>query len=573
MENNIKKILSDHEDDESQLQVLKSLEKNIMIEAPAGYGKTKTLISKIKIMLIKHEIPKYKKILCLTFSVNAAYKIKKDIQKSFANSDFSPEDHLVIGNFHSLSRSILRKYGYLRIEELRDINELKNCSSQELLHDSELNESEKKVISEMISCIHDGYLPTNFSKDLLSKYNSIVEKLIKRRKTITYDAILTFTIELLINHTSIKEFYTNYFNTIIIDEFQDTNILSWTLTKLLFTEQTRKIFLGDSLQRIYGFIGAIPNLIDLAVEEYSMKYIPLMTNHRFANNINLLRLEKNIRENANNPQQPHITDNSKINFSYLDTQKEEAIEISKIVQCITNNSSTAKIAILVKQRGANIDVIKTYLEKHEISYFDGLFTDDDVNYIEFHSICLDHFYINYEQDRVFLKKDIKGFCNEIFNLYSGNNSRSFIILLQAALIDITSERNYFFRNELIIDLFLNNGLKNYLDKIDSQITITTVHSSKGLEWDYVILPDMEQGLFPNYLGLCQRNNCLHKRNCNLKISDSNEESFIEEISIFYVAITRAKKDIFFTASKSQIYYSKYKKVNLSCLLQLPGIIW
>ncbi|WP_225370278.1 UvrD-helicase domain-containing protein [Methanobrevibacter arboriphilus] len=56
-----------------------SEESRVIVEAPAGYGKTKTLISKIAYLICDKYIKNSKKILILTFSVNAAYKIKKDI--------------------------------------------------------------------------------------------------------------------------------------------------------------------------------------------------------------------------------------------------------------------------------------------------------------------------------------------------------------------------------------------------------------------------------------------------------------------------------------------------------------
>lgn len=76
IENRIKVL---HCGDEKQLEVIFSDAQRLLVEAPAGYGKTKTMISKIAYMLACNELPNPKKILALTFSVNAAYKIKKDV--------------------------------------------------------------------------------------------------------------------------------------------------------------------------------------------------------------------------------------------------------------------------------------------------------------------------------------------------------------------------------------------------------------------------------------------------------------------------------------------------------------
>jgi len=68
-----------HSGDEKQLEVIFSESKRLIVEAPAGCGKTKTMISKVAYLLATGKISHPKKILALTFSVNAAYKIKKEL--------------------------------------------------------------------------------------------------------------------------------------------------------------------------------------------------------------------------------------------------------------------------------------------------------------------------------------------------------------------------------------------------------------------------------------------------------------------------------------------------------------
>ena len=123
---------------------------------------------------------------------------------------------------------------------------------------------------------------------------------------------------------------------------------------------------------------------------------------------------------------------------------------------------------------------------------------------------------------------------------------------------------------LIKDSFEHNGLKQYMEYLDSNIVISTVHAAKGLEWDYVIIPDMEQDLFPNWHGLC--GSCKYRGDCNIIISSDNKKNFLEELSVFYVAVTRAKKQVFFSASKSQITLYGERQKNISCFMKLPGMI-
>lgn len=73
------KIAAQHEGDEKQLEVIFSDSPRLIVEAPAGYGKTTTMISRIAYLFASGKIPNPKRILGLTFSVNAALKIKREV--------------------------------------------------------------------------------------------------------------------------------------------------------------------------------------------------------------------------------------------------------------------------------------------------------------------------------------------------------------------------------------------------------------------------------------------------------------------------------------------------------------
>lgn len=119
--NDIEEIIREcHGGDESQMDIIVSDEPRLVVEAPAGCGKTTTMVSKVAYIIAMGKIPKNKKILALTFSVNAAYKMKKDISKKLPAMGLeqvkSPDDLnklMYISNFHGLSRRILSLYGYL----------------------------------------------------------------------------------------------------------------------------------------------------------------------------------------------------------------------------------------------------------------------------------------------------------------------------------------------------------------------------------------------------------------------------------------------------------------------------
>jgi len=231
---------------------------------------------------------------------------------------------------------------------------------------------------------------------------------------------------------------------------------------------------------------------------------------------------------------------------------------------------------LVKQRGPNIGQIIHSFEENKVSYFYGLFTDEDISYIDFHKKCLFEFICLINSSNLITKK---------LSILHISSIRDFYASSQAPLINALLDLLNIFWNKLFVDFpFLSNeekvnliketfehySLKQYIEYVKTNVIISTVHAAKGLEWDYVILPDIEQDLFPNWMGLCQ--NCTNKTDCRLIITDQNEKKFLEELSVFYVAITRARKQVFFSASNYQIgnYNSQWKK-NISCFLKLPGL--
>lgn len=123
------------------------------------------------------------------------------------------------------------------------------------------------------------------------------------------------------------------------------------------------------LTRIYGFIGAVPNLLSRAQSYFKLKLISLDKNYRFASNENMLQLDKIIRQNAVTPFQNPSALSSKVEFNIYEDQVKEALEVVIKSQEIQRQYPTSKVAILAKQRGPNIEhIIKTF-DHNKISFF------------------------------------------------------------------------------------------------------------------------------------------------------------------------------------------------------------
>lgn len=589
----INKIEEIHSNDQTQIDAIYSKSNRLLIEAPAGYGKTKTMISKIAYLIASRQLNSNKKILGLSFSVNAAFKIKKDVANKLPmllnNLDFNINDKLFISNYHGLCRKILNNYGYLLHENFRKANDLGNINDRSYEDLMRLNVGLDNREANLIININEAVKNINnenfrFIQDKWDEYISVVSKKLVSNEYLPYNAIIIFTIHLLQKYEEIKKFYQSYFEIIIVDEFQDTNILSLLLLDNFIRADTQVVFIGDPLQRIYGFIGAIPNLLEKSKRIYRMDAIKLDKNYRFKDNLQMLQLEKNIRANAEDLSNPTILQEASIPLEILNNQREEAVWVANKASELIKGQ-TSQIAILARSRNKNIDeVIRVFKEK-DINYFYGLYTDDDPWYVSFHKECNSKLSEMLQYEKNITKGFLRRYFMEIESLYSGSQNlivESLLKLLNIFLDRIMTEYSEL-RNEnkinLIIETFNNNALKQNLEYVQESVVVATMHAAKGLEWEYVILPDMEQYVFPSYNGFCG--------NCNFKLNKTrgllckpdfnvftqkDENQYLEELSVFYVAITRARRQVYFSASKKRINSSgEEKNSKLSCFSLLEGV--
>ena len=585
----IHEVLSaQHGGDLKQLEVIFSDAKRVLVEAPAGCGKTTTMVSRVAYLISQRVLPINKKILVLTFSVNAAYKMKKDVYEKLPDlgieESSGPQNLnklLTITNYHGLARRVLRNYGYLLQSALSQIDNLDSVDDSEwslekVLHEKHIvltPEEKQRVISfsKSVKSHDEASVDRNFEE-----YNKIIINKFLPCGCLSYNSYLSLVIELFSKKTVLLAFYQKLFPMIIIDEFQDTNVLSWKLVQQLINDDSHLLFMGDSLQRIYGFIGAIPNLMEDACDVFEMKRIELDKNYRFASNNNMLYLDKNIRENARNPLAPAIACNANVKMHIADIQENEVAWIVNELQ--TEHKRTA---ILVQQssNNYNLEILLNALDEEDISFFYALFSDEDEHYIDFHRTAERIFNETIDSSRSHRISSglLNLVCKRIEIEYKNADSKlidALIQLTKAFFRRVVNDYRFLENDEKIAyikDAFESRSLKQNMDAIDVDLFVSTVHGAKGLEWDKVIIPDMEQLLFPNYPSLCMdcfmnQTNNQEKDMCRIAVNRFEPiNKFLEELSVFYVAVTRTRGDLVFTSSKKGIKIRIHKSKPLQAV--------
>ena len=89
-----------------------------------------------------------------------------------------------------------------------------------------------------------------------------------------------------------------------------------------------------------------------------------------------------------------------------------------------------------------------------------------------------------------------------------------------------------------------------MEYVNSQVILSTVHGSKGLEWDFVIICDVEQWVFTYTCKDCPSKSTQDGLLCKLpqNIPEQMIGTLLDDLCVFYVALTRAKKQAFISAS-------------------------
>ena len=580
------KIELEHEGDERQLEIIFSEEPRIIVEAPAGYGKTTTMISRIAYLYATGKIPNPKKVLGLTFSVNAALKVKREIAKKLpqyigtSNNPVLVEERVTVTNFHGFCKMVLRKYGYLRSQYLKkDINLMKAYGRTDIEKQPEIQKllgyEDWNFIKTIELEIERSQIPD--MKDII-RYNNIVIQKMLINDCITHDAVILLTIELFNMYPKIKEFYLKYFPLIVVDEFQDTNCIAWELLKSLIGTETQLLFLGDSLQRIYGFIGALPDIMRVATDEFSMKSVIMNKNYRFRNNQQMLLLDANIRANAATAFKPHITEKAKLPGFWGTEQKKESEEVAHKILALQAEDDNLRMAILFRARGNNAEVFEETLKENSIEYFYGMYTDEDQVYVDFHNHCRNIFITQFGKTHSITKRQLLSFAEKVEESFDSKDQKatsSLITLLRALIekvntdyFELQSDEKY----ELLLDVFENHQLKQAMEYVKTNLILATVHGAKGLEWDYVFVADLERFVFPAFTCYdCAsaflpfvHSKCMQPNT----FSDEKLNKVLEELSVFYVAVTRARKQVYVSASARK---ANGKCSIYSCFSSIDGI--
>ena len=343
-----------------QLEAVTYLDGPLLIVAGAGSGKTKVLTSKIAHIIEKNTaFPN--QILAVTFTNKAAKEMRTRVS-SILNKNATNLSWL--GTFHSISAKFLRKhskavglnYNFTIIDQDDQIRLIKNICKSENIDIKKI--SPNYTLSIIDKWKNKGWYPSdvsvskidNLEKQFLNVYKLYQKKLLDLN-VCDFGDLLLHCVKLFQNNEDICEMYSKNFKYILVDEYQDTNIIQSRWLSLLSKFHKNICCVGDDDQSIYSWRGAeIKNFLEFDKNYESSKIIRLEKNYRSTQNI-LTTASKLIENNKNRVGKTLYTNGEKGNFVNLNcykSGKDEAINIGDYIEKLKNEFGFNNIAILVR---------------------------------------------------------------------------------------------------------------------------------------------------------------------------------------------------------------------------------
>ena len=343
-----------------QREAVSYLDGPLLIVAGAGSGKTKVLTSKIAhIIEEKKAFPN--QILAVTFTNKAAKEMQNRVSEILKKNSSGLS---WLGTFHSISAKLLRKharavglnYNFTILDTDDQIRLIKNICKSENIDVKKI--SPNYIISVIDKWKNKGWYPLDveikksefLEKQFLNVYKIYQQKLLDLNACDFGDLIL-HCVKIFENNEDICKIYSNNFKYILVDEYQDTNVIQSKWLNYLSSHHKNLCCVGDDDQSIYSWRGAeIKNFLEFDKYYENTKIIRLEKNYRSTQNI-LNTASFLIENNKNRVGKKIYTDGEKgdlINLSCYKNGKDEAINVGDKIESLKNDFGFNNMAILVR---------------------------------------------------------------------------------------------------------------------------------------------------------------------------------------------------------------------------------
>lgn len=581
------------------------------ITAGPGSGKSLVIVRKIANAIQNGVDPS--SIILFTFTNKAAREIKERVKNYVGEK----ANQMTIGTYHSVCARLLRYYaayiGYDKNFTILDAEDSLNIIN-DLCKGTSLN---GRAVASYISEQKRNMI--NYQCALQNAINSIdsaraeiyrnYEKRIKAQNSMDFDNLILMTVKLLSEHQDVQEVIHGFYRMIYADESHDSSRVDLELIRLLLNEQQNLTMIFDTDQAIYSFRGAdIDNVMAFRSSFNNLQEFVLNQNYRSTQTI-VNASTSLIKNNPKLIEKQLFSKNEpgdKIIYSEEQTSEAEANRIVNYINYMRSekyNVGYDEMAILYRTNNQSFEIEKALL-KHNIPYelvgrinfYSRKEIKDLISYLRFAfnpydyeafkriinipkrgigPATLQKFFDYACEAQVDLLTALSNHPDKLFSKKAESSLQSFTEIIQVIrnaylfsppvdalnyLIDEIEYINYLANEEncetrieninqlkelsqsfsSVEEMLEQSSLSSDEDKTsEKKVNVMTMHSAKGLEWDCVFVAGCNEELCPFIRA----------------IGAGNVE---EERRLFYVALTRAKKYLFLTRSRSMLQNGHFK---------------
>ncbi|MEM5947299.1 ATP-dependent helicase [Spirochaetia bacterium 38H-sp] len=578
----------------------------LLILAGAGSGKTRVITAKIAYLVDAVGVPA-RQILAVTFTNKAAREMYERAVR------FSPRAQgVMIRTFHSFGAWVLRLYA--AEAGLAEGFSIYDDDDSRALLASCLEGEEKKRLSRYAwgiarakdyALLPDDDLSVIMDDDEFPDvYRRYTERL-RQTGNADFGDLILLPLLLLRDHEKVKERLRRHFSVIMVDEYQDSNVAQFLLLRELAGPDTYVCVVGDDDQSIYRFRGAeVKNILSFPNVFENTRVIRLETNYRssatileaassvVANNVGRMgKTLKPVRDNGE-PLRIMCFDSAEEEADYWadfiakngyeDTailyrshfmsrlfelafsrrgipytlvgslrfyEREEIKDLLSLIRLVLNPYDRVSFLRIINKPARGIgarsqDKLVNFAVSNSVSFLDACDAADSFlsakaassarafsSFIraassDIRAASLDEWMLGLVQ-RSGLGDYYMGY-DDITARQKQENIREFV----------ASARDFPSSVDGLVAFLENTALEGAVDSgEDDGVMLITMHTTKGLEFSRVIIVGLEEGVFPPW-------------------SADSPEDIEEERRLFYVALTRAKDELFLSWSKRRVIYGK-----------------
>lgn len=591
---------------EAQKQAVLHSSGPLLIVAGAGAGKTKTITHRIA-HLIQQGVPA-QQILAVTFTNKAASEMRERVRKLLGDRHGTP----LLTTFHSLGVRLLREF-HVQAKLPRNFVIWDRDDSLKALKailgevDSGLNP--RSALSAISRAKGEGTTGAEYAaaandhrKQSVARVWDRYEAALEREGALDFDDLLLRTLQLLRRSPETLSLLKNRWSHITIDEYQDTNKSQYEIARLLAGERRNICVVGDTDQNIYSWRGAdIEHLLGFEDAFPGAKVVTLEENYRSTRTILAAAnsvIAKNLRRRPKNLFTAKETGDP-IHFYGAQNEVDESWFVAQTAaQLVSKGVPPGGIAVLYRENfqsrvleeaflhhGLPYRVLGTrFFERKEVkdvlSYLRAALNPQSRNDVArivatpprgIGKTTLEKIFSGEESSlpKAALGK-VHAFRETLLAIAAGCRTASASEAVRFAveasgieamlkkdaeegaerlenvreLVNLSTKYDGDQPPQGIERLLEEAALQSEQDELDiaahrdeqrNRISLMTVHASKGLEFDAVFITGLEQGLFP-------------------WVKEDSERDPEEERRLFYVAVTRAKKNLFLSYARQRMKY-------------------